>query len=161
MTEKEWRALKKKHHICRECGKQDAYTFGGRTYCAECAAKEAARKRAKRLAQGGDYEAHKRWSEQKADEGLCIYCGKRPAGEGRRICKLCGQKQAAKKHEKAVQDGMNWPRGANGFCWLCNKRKAIEGKRLCQQCYDRRMAVLTPEVGEKGRQTMRRRAQGG
>lgn len=160
MTEKEWRALKKKHHICRECGKQDAYTFGGRSCCAECAAKNAARKRAKRLEQGDD-GSHKRWQEKKAAEGLCIYCGKRKAGEGRRICKLCGKKQYERRREKAVRGGMNWPRGANGYCWLCNKRKAIEGKRLCQTCYDRRVAVLTPEAGEKGRETMRRRAQGG
>lgn len=38
MTNAEWRKRLKAAHLCRECKKQDAYTLGGRTYCAECAA---------------------------------------------------------------------------------------------------------------------------
>ena len=44
MTQKEFRDLRKKAGVCRDCGKEDAYTMAGRTYCAECAEKDRLRK---------------------------------------------------------------------------------------------------------------------
>ena len=43
MTQKEFRDLRKKAGVCRDCGKEDAYTMAGRTYCAECAEKDRLR----------------------------------------------------------------------------------------------------------------------
>ena len=37
--------LYKKLNMCVNCGKQDAYTFGGRALCQYCAEKESLRKR--------------------------------------------------------------------------------------------------------------------
>ena len=160
MTEQEWRALKKKHHICRECGKQDAYTFGGRSRCAECAQKDAERKREWRATPDGRENAHashRRWRDRMAAEGLCIYCGKRKPSAGKKGCEWCLSKQRRYHANKRAASDVNRPRGANGYCWLCNKKKVIEGKRLCPECFERRVAVLTPEVAEKGRQTIRER----
>lgn len=159
MTETEWRKCLKAAHLCRECKKQDAYTLGGRTYCAECAAKGAERKRKAR--QDDEYRkrdnlASRKWHAEKAASGLCVYCGKRKPESGRKVCRTCSKKMWERKRDKRIEAGMNWPRGANGYCWLCNKRKAIEGKKLCQVCYEKRMTALTPEAGEKGRETMRR-----
>ena len=158
MTESEWRKRKKAAHICRDCGKQDAYTLGGRTYCAECAEKGAAKKRAWREANREiDSARHKAFREKKAQSGLCIYCGQRRTEAGRRTCKLCISKNQKKRREKQIAEGMNWPRGANGSCWLCNKRMVLEGKRLCQPCFDKRMKSLTPEAAARGRETQRKK----
>ena len=156
--QREWHRMLKAAHICRDCKGQDAYTLGGRTYCAECAAKMAAKKREARQRDGGkrSNQAHAEWRERLAAEGLCIYCGRRKAGEGRRVCRTCSTAQYLKKREKLIANGMNWPRGANGYCWLCNKRKAIEGKRLCPTCYEKRMRNLTPEAAARGRENQRR-----
>ncbi len=160
MTMSEWRKRLKAAHICRDCGKQDAYTLGGRTNCAECAEKGAAKKRAW-------YEANRelektRQAEQRAkraQNGMCVYCGKRRPEPGRKLCGWCHAKQNRRNHEKRIAEGINWPRGANGYCWLCNKRMAAEGKRLCQTCIDNQMKHLTPEAAARGRETQRRRGQ--
>lgn len=158
MTEAEWRKRLKAAHICRDCGKQDAYTLGGRTYCAECAAKGAAAKRKwrqERVNRDREHESHKNWRSKLADAGICIYCGKRKADADRKVCKLCISKQSGKRRDRQIAEGMNWPRGANGFCWLCNKRKAVDGKRLCQPCIDNRMKNLSPEAAARGREAQR------
>lgn len=157
MTNSEWRKRLKAAHICRDCGKQDAYTLGGRTYCVECAEKGAAKKRAWREANRElDGIRQKVWRGRMAESGLCVYCGKRKPEAGRRVCKLCISKRTEKRREKQIAEGMNWPRGENGYCWLCNKRKAVQGKRLCQPCIDNRMKNLTPEAAARGRETQRK-----
>ena len=57
MTESEYRAKLKAHHICRDCKQTDAYTLAGRTYCADCAQKMANRKREKRDESREEYNA--------------------------------------------------------------------------------------------------------
>lgn len=159
MTTAEFRALLKRNHLCRDCRAQDAYTLAGRTYCAECAAKIAAAKRAERATPEGkakDRATCERWRARKAAEGLCVYCGRRHPEAGRRLCAWRLAKHRRARARKREGSEVNWPRGANGYCWLCNKRKAMDGKRLCQMCYDGRVAALTPEAGAKGRATMKK-----
>lgn len=55
MTLQEYRKKQKKHHICRDCGNQDAFTLSGHTYCADCAEKQAAAKREQRAEDGGNF----------------------------------------------------------------------------------------------------------
>lgn len=145
MTEKEWRARLKAAHICRGCKKQDAYTLGGRTYCEECAAKEAERKRRWREADGG--EANRRirrtTDERRRAEGRCITCGRVKPDDGRVTCAWCLRKMSEKRRDRMVQSGMNWPRGSNGLCYQCNKREVVKGKRLCAEC----MAVKLVSLG--------------
>lgn len=158
MTEAEWRKRLKAAHICRDCGKQDAYTLGGRTYCAECAERHSAAKRKWRqeeVNRESDSEAQKRIRAMRANAGLCVYCGKRKIDAGRKVCEICSSKQSRKRHDRRIAEGMNWPRGANGYCWLCNKRKAVDGKRLCQPCIDNRMKNLSPEAAARGREAQR------
>lgn len=135
---REWRRMLKEAHICRGCRKQDAYTLGGRTYCHECAEKMAEKKREERRRDGGvkNRAIRDSWRENSEKNGLCIYCGKRKAMNGKKTCKLCSVKMTEKHRERNIANGMNWPRGENGYCWQCNKRMAIEGKRLCRECYE-------------------------
>ena len=145
MTEKEWRTRLKEAHLCRNCKQQDAYTLGGRTYCAECAAKEAERKRRWRAADGGEANrrGNVRWKEHMLAEGRCIYCGRVKPDDGRKTCAWCLRKMSAKRRDRMVQTGMNWPRGSNGLCYQCNKREVVKGKRLCAEC----MAVKLVSLG--------------
>ena len=36
ITLKAFREIRKRAHVCRDCGKQDAYTLAGRTFCYDC-----------------------------------------------------------------------------------------------------------------------------
>ena len=88
----ELRALRKRLHMCRECGRQDAYTLAGRTYCADCVERDTARRREKR----GYNPA---WARQKKDRpavnrprgenGICWQCNKRPKLDGKQLCEQC------------------------------------------------------------------------
>ena len=134
-----------KFHLCRDCKKQDAYTLSGRTRCFECAERDRQQHRKRRSAEAGrasNIAYHNAWKDKKQSEDLCTYCGRHKVESGKKICKSCVINQSSKRREKRIQDGMNWPRGANGFCFQCNKEKAIDGKRLCQKCYDVKMANL-------------------
>lgn len=160
MTVAEYRKRLKAAHLCRECKKVDAYTLGGRTVCAECAARNAARQRERRQDEADHVNALQRESraalkQRRREAGLCTQCGRAKTGPGD-TCGICKARRSRQQREYRIANGVNWPRGGNGFCWLCNKRSVIPGKRLCQVCYDERMRYLTPEVAERGRETMRR-----
>lgn len=145
----EYKRLLKSLHICPNCKRQDAYTLSGRRYCAECAAKDAERKRKWRAEHAQENRAGVHQVEQKrAEAGLCIRCGKRKPATGNKVCCMCNLKRSRKRREKQVQQGMNWPRGANGYCWRCNKRPAMDGKRLCVECYAANIRQLA-KVNEK------------
>ena len=137
MTEAEYRALKKKHHICPHCGKQDAYTLAGRTLCAECAERERVRKETSRKAP----EARKKENEYAKAErarrraaNLCLYCGKRPAAQGHTMCGVCLAKQRRYKNRRDREKGRRmWDERTNGTgCFMCGE-PCVEGKKLCEK----------------------------
>ena len=92
----ELRALRKRLHLCRECGRQDAYTLAGRTKCADCVERDTARCREKR----GYNPA---WMRQKKDRpevnrprggnGICWQCNKRTKLDGKKLCQICYEKK--------------------------------------------------------------------
>lgn len=106
MTKKEYRNLLKKHHFCRDCKKQDAFTLNGRTYCAECAEKIAERKRNERKKDGGEKEriACKKHREKNKKEHKCVYCGRKmPEDYNYKTCVYCRaikRKSQKKRGEK-------------------------------------------------------------
>ena len=137
MTESEFRALRKKHHICRDCGTQDAYTLAGRTYCAECAEKGRARKEQDRK----DPEKRERMLSQHRDmvarrksAGLCSCCGKRPAAQGKALCALCSARNRDRIYKRRHEKGQRtWDERTNGTgCFLCGA-PCVEGKKLCEK----------------------------
>ena len=78
MTESEYRAKLKAHHICRDCKKTDAYTLAGRTYCADCAKKMANRKREKRTDAREEYNANRaEYRKKLIEEKRSSLCGKK------------------------------------------------------------------------------------
>ena len=139
MDVSEWRKLLKKHHFCRDCQKQDAYTLAGRTFCFECAekmrkAKAEARKdpikREKML--NAKREQIARYKEQ----GRCVRCGKQLTN-GKRMCPTCYnlQRLALKKSRGST------PRISGVICWQCNKKPCEDGKRLCRECYEKKLPI--------------------
>lgn len=138
MTEAEYRALKKKHHICRDCGAQDAYTLAGRTYCAECAEKYRIRV-AKRRETAGDI-LRQRQAEirrKRAEEGRCVRCGGRT--DGHKTCKACRMETAANRRKRT---GRDWSMRVSGFeCFFCGG-EPMEGRKICEACYRQKCGYL-------------------
>ena len=150
MTTAEWRKRLKEAHLCRDCKKQDAYTLGGRTRCAECAARHAAYNRKSRERNPEKVREQNRAKYQRMKQAhKCTNCG-RPVN-GRTICKVCSTRHNNAERQRAIERGMNWPRGEHGYCWLCNKAKAVEGKRLCPECMIKARNSISPEAAKRGR----------
>ena len=129
-AERKWRTLKKQNHICIDCGRQDAYTLNGRTRCAECAQKDAARRRETRD-NVKNAESSKAARDRWRAEGRCTRCGKTKWNDGYMTCPECRAYCIKRRAEKRTS---NYPRGEHGICWLCNKEPVIPGKRLCETC---------------------------
>lgn len=133
------REMRKKEHLCIQCGQQDAYTLNGRSRCAICA--EAGRVYDKRR------DPAKRKASQKAKvarwiaAGKCAKCG-RDKEPGYSLCKRCIARTTAQHRTKKIEQGMNWPRGSNGMCWTCNHKPALPGKKICADCYANCMEAL-------------------
>lgn len=138
---REWHRMQKEHHICKACGKQDAYTLNGRTYCAECAAKLAAYKRKWRAEHPGINAERMAVRRRKwKDEGRCNYCGKVLQDKSHKSCTECRAKMHKWNMKRSAD--VNHPRGGNGICYQCNKRSVKDGFRLCEQCYGMKVAIL-------------------
>lgn len=134
----------KQMHLCVTCKKKDAYTMAGRTCCAECARKIADRQRQRKKANPEKMaEIEKNHIEKYKMEHKCIQCGRiLPADYENVNCEICLKKATARRRDKRIQNGMNWPRGNNGICFQCNKNLAKEGSSLCQNCYDKKIDIV-------------------
>jgi hypothetical protein len=89
---KQTRQLRIRLHLCRECGKQDAYTLNGRTRCADCVAKDTERLREKRGYRPAWERQQKPTPEinrPRGDNGICWQCNKLPVMDGRHLCQSC------------------------------------------------------------------------
>lgn len=129
-------------HRCRECKKIDAYTMIGRTFCADCVARNTELKREKYNSEKCK-EIQKKIREQRKSEHKCVYCGKKlKDGYAFATCDLCREKQRERKRIRDAKKNNNYPRGGNGICWQCNKEPCIDGKHLCQSCYDNKMKII-------------------
>ena len=139
--EREWRAMLKKAHMCRDCKQVDAYTLAGRTRCAICAEQNAAAARKWREAHPGENAKNmkvrmKHWQS----ENRCQTCGK-PLVDSR--YKSCTECRARWRNYKANRRTTNYPRGENGICWQCNKQPVKEGFHLCPDCYTAKTALCS------------------
>lgn len=143
MTESEYRALRKKAHICKDCGKEDAYTFAGRTLCFECSEKERLRAQAKRTTEDGikkNRENSKKIRAKRKEQGLCERCGKRKHEPGMTCCRICLDKMKIAKRERDRAKGVE-PR-ISGYCVLCGKVPVVEGYKHCVSCLSKKMKVV-------------------
>jgi hypothetical protein len=72
----------------------------------------------------------RRRTELKA-QGLCVYCGLRPAVEGRVLCASC--RDRARANTVARRTYLL----GRGLCLDCGREKAVPGKRRCAACQQR------------------------
>lgn len=143
MTESEFRALRKKAHVCRDCGKEDAYTISGRTYCYECAEKQRLHKKSVRDTEEGrnkNKENAKKTRSSRKEKGLCERCGKRKPEIGRTCCRICLDKMKIAKRERDRAKGIE-PK-ISGCCILCGKFPVVEGYKHCLSCLSKKRKVL-------------------
>lgn len=136
--QRELRVSCKRLHICVQCYKQDAYTLVGRTLCADCAAKDAARHRQKYSLKE---EAEKRKEERRLkrqrhiENHECTECGKKlPQNYTYRLCARCRGRKRRRWKKKDM-------RGVDGMCSRCGKELCMEGKRLCAKCYEKQLPI--------------------
>lgn len=146
---RDYNALLKANHLCRNCKRQDGRTLNGFVLCWDCRDRECEKARMRR--QDPEFAAAKRadskarYAERGAN-GKCPWCGKTPEDRRYKLCAHCRglkRKSKAKSNQKLhYAANVNWPRGANGYCWTCNKRKAVDGKKLCVECYAKQLESL-------------------
>lgn len=130
----ELRKLRKK---CTKCGKTDAYTLNGRSFCDECAEKERIRGRESYPKQKERHSARQRTVyQQRKTEGLCTRCGTKPAAEGRLMCDICAARQKKQQIKDARRKGVISRDEARivGICVRCMKNTAAPGSALCTAC---------------------------
>lgn len=85
----------KMQHRCTRCGKQDERTLDGRISCAECAAIQRERVRAYTAKNHEKVRAREReWRAERLSNGMCLFCGRNPAQEGRQLCGACARKRS-------------------------------------------------------------------
>lgn len=130
--------MRKKFHYCVTCGKQDAYTLGGRARCYECNKKQ------------NEYiKAHPEYSQKRKEkdkakylerkqQGLCVVCGKK-AEKGRVRCAkhLYANRFAQKPKELNRIFASNY-----GICMTCLKAPSIQGHKLCESCYAKSLVSI-------------------
>lgn len=142
----EWRKTLKKYHFCKDCGKQDAYTLGGRTYCFECAEKGAMYKRiAREIPEKKQKmsEQHKSMRDKRKAQHQCPTCGRKLSENYEYVhCVYCRERQ--KKYNKTHRHkkyGIPNIRGENDICWQCNKNTVKQGFKLCEECYTKKVKI--------------------
>jgi hypothetical protein len=146
---RDYNALLKANHLCRDCKAQDGHTLNGFLLCWDCQQKANDRQRERRSKES--YKAQRR-IEVKAEydarksEGKCPQCSGMRDSSRYKLCAHCRalKRMGAEKKEsvRRIIENVNWPRGANGYCWQCNRRKAIDGKKLCAECYQTQLVRL-------------------
>lgn len=145
MTIQEFRQKRKKAGVCRDCGKEDAYTMAGRTYCFDCA--EKARLRKERDRQDPEKKErmlaqHRAMVQRRKEAGLCTACGKPKPDDGYVKCAVCRTKQARYKSKKTTTKHGTWTMRVSGDACFCCGAKPIEGKKVCPECMKRLMQNL-------------------
>lgn len=139
-------AWRKEHHICVECGKEDA--LPGSVKCLQC-------KMIRREQEQRRYEQHKNDAEWKAkklekqrlyykqtrEQHKCIRCFKPiPESEdnGQTLCKRCSVIVNRNERNRTHALGV-LPKdmcGNGTFCAVCSKPVEEHGKKLCNKCYE-------------------------
>ena len=147
---REWWAMRKKAHVCAQCGRQDARTITGKCYCLQCAKKKAESAKKSR-ASGRERELGQERRDRWREQGLCSCCGKPKNDDNYRMCIDCRVRAKYRKLKRKIARGWK-PRGTNGTCYQCNRAPAMEGKRLCAACYAKKLKMpqIYREVKEDG-----------
>lgn len=130
----------KSHGICVRCHKNAAEP--NKVMCLECADKERDTDKSKRernlqSMRSRDREKYHKLKEQ----GICVYCKKRPAILGKTKCSKCFAKIRARRDVNRS----DIPRSEHvsyGICYICGKNNVIPGHGVCENCYKIRLQAM-------------------
>ena len=131
---------RKEQGICLRCGKEDAYTMNGRSYCFDCCEKDHIRHSKRSEETKKQYnQYHKDLYNYRKENHLCPHCGKElPDGYTKINCEMCLSKARRKSEISRRERGIISHDSALycGVCVQCHKEPMYEGFKLCKKCYD-------------------------
>lgn len=130
---------KKERQLCTRCGKQDAYTLNGRSYCYECCEYDKNRKRKRYEVVANDINMKQREEYHKnIESGICPLCKKKKADMGCIICTACRAKRARKQSERQHERGVTPRYLFDGVdrCAICGKEEVVKGHKVCSRCLE-------------------------
>lgn len=123
---------------CVICGKRDAFTINGRSYCADCCEKIKKHKNIHYL-KNKDKLSEKRKSlyYYRKQNHICITCGKPFTEEDDKKyaqCKKCRAKGKIRARNKRQENGF-YDNSYSGLCTQCRKKPPLKDKKVCEDCY--------------------------
>ena len=137
---KENDAYKKRIGICRLCGEK---AEPGKVLCWECAEKGLEKDkvwRKKHLDEKRMYDMGKYYRLK--EQGICVYCGKRPSAPGKTKCPFCLAKIKNRRNAKRSDlERSEWV--SFGICYICGKNKVIPKRGVCEECYKVRIQAMS------------------
>lgn len=142
MTDKELYDVHKHLKRCVRCGKTDAFTLIGRSYCGDCCEKNREYYRKYYLEKEKDKKAQKskKLREERKSNHLCAKCGK-PLPENydkkHTSCEKCRAKIRLEAEKRRRKNGILSRQDSNlGMCTRCHKKTPLNGKKVCAECYE-------------------------
>lgn len=126
--------------ICVRCHKNASEPH--KVMCIECADKEREYSRKKRernhdKIRNRDLDKYHRLKEQ----GICVYCKKRPAVPGKTKCAKCLAK--IKSRRESQRSGLaRCERVSYGICYICGKKDVLPDHGVCEHCYKTRLQAI-------------------
>lgn len=149
MDSSEWYWWLKKHHVCTQCKKTDAYTLNGRSRCYECtkANTERHKKSYAKNREAMQKKAKEKYQQNK-ENGICVECEKRPAAYGTRLCAKCRADEINRQRKRREKQGIIPRYLFDGIerCQTCGKtltdENIVKGKKLCKGCYAKHIKSL-------------------
>lgn len=128
---------KKERQLCVRCGKQDAYTLVGRSYCYECCEYDRECRRSDTVLKNNKTKQREKYRKN-VESGICPTCGKRRAEYGYINCPVCRAKKARRQLEYNHKNGV-LPRcllDGTDRCARCGKEEVVMGYKLCGRCLE-------------------------
>ena len=83
-------------------------------------------------------ELKKKILARRRENGVCIYCGKKPADKGYKSCTECRIERTKKNREYSRKTERYTPRELMDgvkLCKLCGKRPPVDGRTICEECF--------------------------
>lgn len=135
--------------ICPQCGTNKAAP--NRVRCEECLAKNAenSKKQLEKKTRALVYEKNrlykKKLTEQRKENGLCIWCRKPICSTSTVFCIDCKIKNQ-RRNDKRKSGIERSERNEYVLCYICGKR-AMDGKKLCEDCNKKACSNLPDNKG--------------
>ena len=131
----------KELHICVRCKNERAEP--NKVTCLECSERDKKYDKKKREKKLEEYRKKDKDKYQKLkDNGICTYCKREKAMQGKYKCEKCLNKLKNRRNSKR-KDIPRSERISYGICYTCGKNKLMDGKGVCAKCYEIRLKSIS------------------